>query len=145
VSNPGFETSLGGWSRGNNRTTLTRTCVLAHGGSCSAELGRSKSAGDALLDDAPNTVASTTAGASYIASAWVRAPAGRAVTLRVRELSGSTLVRSTVVTVAGEGSWRQLAVMTAAASGGTTLSVEIVVSLTKGSKAQVDDVSVRRS
>ncbi len=145
VSNPGLEASLSGWSRGNSRTTLSRSCVVAHGGSCSAELGRSRSSGDALLDDTPNTVGSTGAGAKYVASAWVRAPAGRTVTLRIRELSGASVVRSVVTTVTGSGGWRQLGVTSAAASGGTTLSVEVVVSLTRGSKAQVDDLSLRGS
>ena len=143
VSNPGFEASLSGWTRGNNRTTLVRTCAVAHGGSCSAELGRTRS-GDAMLDDSPNSLASTTAGATYVASAWVRAPAGRTVTLRLRELSGSTVVRSTFATTTGNGAWQQL-VTSAATTGGTSLSVEIIASLTKGPKAHVDDVSLKRT
>jgi hypothetical protein len=98
-----------------------------------------------VLDDTPNTVASTSAGATYVASVWVRAPAGRNATLRVREMSGSTVVRSAVSTVVGDGSWRQISVTTSAANGGTSLSVEIVVSLTKGVKAQIDDVSLQHS
>ena len=98
VTNPGFETSLAGWGSGNARTLLTRTCAVAHSGACSAELGRTKSGGDAMLDDSPDTVTSTVAGARYLASAWVRAPAGRTVRLRVRELSGSSVVRATVAT-----------------------------------------------
>ncbi len=144
VSNSGFEVTLSGWAGGNGRTTLTRTCVVAHGGACSAELGRTKSGGDAMLDDSPDTVASTIAGASYVASAWVRAPAGRTVRLRVRELSGSSVVRSTVATSTGDGAWRQLLVTSAPTSSGTRLSVEILVSLAKGTKAQVDDVSLQR-
>ncbi len=143
VANPGFETSLAGWGSGNGRTLLTRTCVAAHSGACSAELGRTKSGGDAVLDDSPDTVASTIAGATYAGSAWVRAPAGRTVRLRLRELNGSTLVRSTVATLTADGTWRQLLVTSAPTSGGTRLSVDVLVSLPKGSKAQVDDVSLR--
>ena len=40
IANPGFETSLGGWNKGTSFMTLVRTCSFAHGGSCSAELGR---------------------------------------------------------------------------------------------------------
>jgi hypothetical protein len=98
-----------------------------------------------VLDDTPNTAPSTSTGASYVASAWVRAPAGRTVRLRVRELRGSSLVRSAVTTVTGDGGWRQLVVTSAATAGGTTLSVEVIVSLARGSRAQVDDVSLRRS
>ena len=144
MSNGGFETSLAGWKWSNKRTTATRVCTVAHGGSCSAELGRTRT-GDATLDDSTNTVASTTAGAIYTASAWVRAPAGRTVTLRLRELSGATVIRSSVVTLIGDGTWRQLTVPSGAASGGTSLSVEIVASLVAGTKAQVDDVSLKSS
>jgi hypothetical protein len=145
VANPSFESNVSGWSSGSDRTTLTRTCVVAHGGACSAELGRTKSSGDALLDDSPDSVGSSVAGVSYVASAWVRAPAGRTVRLRLRELSGATIVRTTVTTATGDGSWRRLVVTSAPTSSGSRLSVELLVSLTKGSKAHVDDVSLQRS
>ena len=143
VANGGFEATLGGWRKSDGRTTLARSCTVAHGGSCSAELGRSRS-GDALLDDSPQTVGSTVAGATYAASAWVRAPAGRTVRLRLRELR-SALVRTTVVTLAGDGSWHRLVVTSASTAGGTSLGVEVVVSLARGSKAWVDDVSLKRN
>ena len=98
-----------------------------------------------MLDDSPSTVAATTAGRTYTASAWVRAPAGRAIRLRVRELSGGSVVRSASATATGDGGWRQLVVTTAGASGGTALSVELVVSLSTTAKAQVDDLSLRRN
>ena len=145
MSNPGFEAGLAGWRAGTSRTTLARTCSVTHGGSCSAALGRTKSSGDVLLDDSPDTVASTIAGATYAASAWVRAPAGRTVILRIRESSGGSVVRSKTATVTGNGSWRQLSLTTATATGGTTLSVEVVLSVSRGSQAYVDDVSLQRS
>jgi carbohydrate binding protein with CBM4/9 domain len=144
VSNGTFEVSLGGWQAGSKRTSLGRTCLVAHGGSCSAEIGRTGSTGDATLDDSPNTVSSTVAGATYAATAWVRAPASRTVTLRLRERRNGSTVRTTTATVTGDGSWRQLLVTSAPAAGGTALSVEIVVSLTTTTKAQVDDVSLKR-
>jgi hypothetical protein len=131
--------------KGNSRTTLVRVCAAAHSGSCSAELGRTRSSGDAMLDDSPNTVASTIAGATYTASVWVRAPAGRSVRLRLRELSGGSVVNSWTAAVTGDGGWRQLVVTGAAAAGGTSLSVEVLASLTTKSKAHVDDVSLMRS
>ena len=145
VGNPGFEASLGGWLKGNKRTTLTRVCTVAHGDSCSAELGRTRSAGEAVLDDSPNTVASTPAGATYTASAWVRAPAGRTLTLRLRELSGGSTVRTSVATVTGNGGWLQLVVTTPATVAGRSLSVEVVASLATSINAQVDDVSLKRN
>jgi hypothetical protein len=143
LANSGFEASLSGWARGDKRTTLSRTCAVAHGGSCSAQLGRTRT-GDALLDDSPDAVSSTTAGATHVAIAWVRAPAGRTVTLRLRERSGSTVVRTSVATATGTGAWQQVVLTSAAASGGTSLSFEAVVSLVKGTTAQVDDVSLKR-
>ena len=145
MANPGFETSLAGWSAGNSRTTLARACAIAHAGTCSAELTRTKSLGDAMLDDSPQTVGSTTAGATYSASAWVRAPVGRAVRLRLRELEGTSVVRTSTATVTANGAWQQVAVASAATAGGNSLSVEVLASLAKGSKAQVDDVSLKRN
>jgi len=144
LANTGFEASLDGWTRGDKRTTFSRTCAVAHGGSCAAQLGRTRT-GDALLDDSPDTVSSTTAGETYAASAWVRAPAGRIVTLRLRERSGSTIVRTTAATTTGTGSWQQVVLTSAAASGGTSLSFEAVVALVKGTTAQVDDLSLKRA
>jgi hypothetical protein len=144
VANRGFESGLGGWRKGSSRTTLARVCSVAHSGSCSAELGRTRS-GDALLDDSPDTVAATAAGATYTALVWVRAPAGRTVKLRLRELRRGSVVRSRVATITGTGAWRQLVVVSAPASGGTTLGLEVLVSLARGSKAHVDDVSLRRN
>jgi hypothetical protein len=144
VANPGFEASLSGWSRSDKRTTLVRACTVAHGGSCSAQLGRTRT-GDALLDDSPDSVGSSAAGATYAASAWVRAPAGRTTRLRVREYRGGTLVRTSSVSATGDGTWRQLALATAPAAGGTSLSLDVLVSLVKGTTAQVDDVSLKQN
>jgi hypothetical protein len=144
VSNPGFEVNLAGWQKSSGNTTLARTCTVAHTGACSANLGRTH-AGEITLDDAPDTVARVTAGAIYTASAWVRAPAGRTVRLRVRERSGGSSVRTTVATLVGDGTWRRLTVATPPAVAGRSLGVEIVVSLARNSHAQVDDVSLRAS
>jgi hypothetical protein len=106
---------------------------------------RVRSTGDAWVDDSPNCVASTVAGTTYTASAWVRAPAGRAVRLRIRELRGGSLVRTSTVTLTGDGTWRQLTVKSAATAGGTSLSVEVLVSLVRGASAYVDDVSLGKN
>jgi hypothetical protein len=145
VANTGFEAGLGGWAKGSSTTTLARACGPARSGACSAELGRTRSSGDAALDDSPNTVASTAAGATYTVSAWVRAPLGRTVKLRLRELSGGAAVSTRTATATGTGGWRQLVVASAAARGGTSLSVEVIVSLTASQRAHVDDVSLKRN
>ena len=144
VANPGFEAGTAGWTKSDKRTTLVRTCTVAHGGSCAGELGRTRT-GNAVLDDSPNTVSTTSAGATHTAVVWVRAPAGRSVTLRLRERRNSTTVRTSQVTATGTGAWQQLTLASAAASGGTSLSLEVVVSLVAGTTAQVDDVSLQRS
>jgi hypothetical protein len=144
LSNRSFESSLTGWRKGNNRTTLARTCTVAHSGSCSAELGRAVTGGDAVLDDWPNAAASTVAGATYTASAWVRAPSGRTVKLRLRELRGGSVVRTRTATLTGNGGWRQL-VVTIAPAGGSSLSLEVLASLSTRGRARVDDVSLRRA
>ena len=144
LPNPGFETGLGGWGTGDSRTTLARVCTVAHGGACSAEIGRRLSAGDAVLDDSPNSVASTPAGAVYTGSAWVKAPAGRSVTVRLREYRSSKVVRVRTTTVTATGSWQQVSVTSAAADAGSSISVDILVSLSTTQRANVDDVSLRR-
>jgi hypothetical protein len=67
------------------------------------------------------------------------------VRLRLRELSGSSVLRSRTATVTGNGAWQRLAVTSAATSGGTSLSVEVLVSLTTALRADVDDVTLTRS
>jgi hypothetical protein len=76
---------------------------------------------------------------------WVRAPAGRTVTLRLRERRGASTVRTTVVSATGTGVWQQLTLSSPGAAGATSLSVEVVVSLVGGATAQVDDVSLKRT
>jgi len=144
VANPGFEAGMSGWTKSDKRTTFAWSCSIAHGGSCSAELGRTRT-GNAVADDSPDTVSATSAGATYAASVWVRAPAGRSVTLRVRERRGSSTIRTSQATATGTGAWQRVTLTTAAAAGGTSLSLEIVVSLVSGTTAQLDDVSLTRS
>ena len=145
VANPGFETSLSGWNTGTSATTLTRVCVVRHSGSCSVQLGRQTSTGDAVLDDSPNTVSSSVAGAAYTGAAWVRAPAGRSVTVRLREYRGSTLVRYKTKVATGTGAWQQLSVTSAPVDGSTAISIDVIVSLTTSLKALVDDIALRRA
>jgi hypothetical protein len=144
VANPGFETNLTGWGAGDNGTSLVRTCIVAHSGACAAEIGRKKSTGTAVMDDSPNSVSSSAAGAVYAGSAWVHAPAGRSVTLRIREYRGSKVVRSQTSVVTGTGAWQQVSVQGAPAAGGTSISLDVLVSLTSTMRARIDDVSLRR-
>jgi hypothetical protein len=140
LASTGFETNLAGWRKGNSSTTLTRTCTTAHGGRCSAVVSRRGHAGTASLD-ATNVVPLTTAGATYVAAVWVRAPAHRLVTLRLREQRHNSVIRSELVTVSGNGRWERLAVRCSAAGGGS-LRVDVLAALTPRTKAYVDDASV---
>lgn len=144
VPGSAFEAGLSGWTTGNNRTTLVRTCATSHGGSCSAELGRTRTTGDAVLDDSPNSVSSSVAGSAYEARAWVLVPAGPSFTLVVREFNGSKLVRSRTEAGTGAGAWRELVVTSDASNGGTSIGVDVLVWLPTTQRAQVDDLSLRR-
>ena len=73
----------------------------------------------------------------------VEAPAGRSVTLRVREYRGSKFLRSVTAVVTGTGTWQQVDVQSVPAAGGTSISLDVVVSLTASLRAHVDDVSLR--
>jgi hypothetical protein len=146
VANPGFEPGLAGWAAGATRTVVKHACTAPHSGSCAAELSRFRSAGDAVLDDSPNTVGATEAGGRYAASAWVRAPSGRQITLRLRELTaGGALIRTSTATATGTGAWRQIVLTSSAANAGSALSLEAAVSLAKDATAQVDDISLKRA
>ena len=54
-------------------------------------------------------------------------------------------MRTTTAAATGTGAWQQLSVTSAATSGGTSLCVEVTVSLPKNVKANVDDVSLKRN
>ena len=48
-----------------------------------------------------------------------------------------------MTTLTAAGAWQLMTVTSAPATGTTALSVEVVVSLPRGTKAYVDDVSLR--
>ena len=97
-----------------------------------------------MLDDSPNTVASTDRGRQLHRLSLGPGACGRSITVRLRELRNGALVRSTVATLTADGGWKQLSATSAATAGGTSLSLEVVVSLARGTKTQVDDVSLKR-
>ncbi|MDP1806170.1 MAG: carbohydrate binding domain-containing protein, partial [Acidimicrobiales bacterium] len=144
VANPGFESSLTGWGTGDKATSLVRTCAIAHSGACSAEIARKKTTGTAVIDDSPNSVSSSTAGAVYAGSAWVHAPADRSVTLRIREYRGSKVVRFRTAVVTGTGAWQLVTVQSAPTAGGSSISLDVGVSLASTMRARIDDVSLRK-
>jgi hypothetical protein len=80
----------------------------------------------------------------YAGSAWVNAPAGGAVTVRLREYRGSKVVQSRTTVATGTGAWQQVSVESPPAAGGTSISLDVLVSLNSGIRAHVDDVCLRR-
>ncbi len=126
IGNPGFESGTAGWNT-SGRTGITLTTVSGgHSGSFAAELSNSGTATqpDCTLNDAPNWVSSTQAG-SYLASAWVRGPAGVTVQLRIREYNGSTFVGSQAVTTTLTSNWSQLSVTYPVGVVGSTLDLTL--------------------
>lgn len=97
-----------------------------------------------MLDDSPNAVGSTTAGAVYGGGAWVKAPAGHQVTIRLREYRGSKVVNVRTTVATGTGAWQQVTVQSAPAAGATSMSIDLLFSLTTSQRAQIDDVGVCR-
>jgi hypothetical protein len=67
------------------------------------------------------------------------------VTVRVREFRGSKVVQARTSTVMATGAWQQLSVAPSPAAGGTSISIDVLASLGTSDRAQVDDVSLRRT
>jgi len=118
----GFETDLSGWSSNG----VTRVTTNPHSGVGAAQVANSS--GSCTLNDSPNWVGSTSAGA-YTGSLWVRAAtAGTVVKLRFREYQGGSLVSSSTTTTTVGTSWQQLQVAYTVATAGTTLDLNAYVS-----------------
>jgi hypothetical protein len=99
VGNTGFENGISGWAPIGPGTTLSRS-TTAHQGRWSLEVTNAgRSPARAGFTDSPPSVTSTLKGAEQV-GLWARALTGSPeLTLRVRELSGSTVVGSRQVRV----------------------------------------------
>jgi len=134
VGNPGFETGTKGWSTGGSTTgagvTVTQV-TPGHSGSFAAALTNpSSSAVRCVLTDSPNWVATTTTvGARYTASLWVRGEtAGAVLELALREYVGTTAQGSATALVTLTTGWQQVTVgYTPAAPGASTLDLGAAV------------------
>ena len=112
VGNPGFETGTSGWNTSGSGSGVTLTQVTGgHSGSYAAQIANtSTSSSSCLLNDAPNSVATTSTG-TYTGSLWVRADkAGKPLNLRLREYSGASLVGTATSTITLSTSWQQVSV-----------------------------------
>src|SRR5204863_2832757 len=107
-----FEYDMSGWNSSGSSVGVTLTRVAGgHGGDWAAELTNGGTAGGScVLNDAPNSVATTALG-KYMASSWVRSDTpGATLKLRLREYRKDTgaLVGAASSTITLTTSWQQL-------------------------------------
>jgi subtilisin family serine protease len=147
VGNPGFEASTSGWARSSSANTLTRVSG-GHSGSWAAEATNiATSAATCGLTDQPNWVQTTSSG-TYSASLWVKAPtAGAKLTLRLRELQGTTQVGQQTATVTLGTDWQQASVTyVPVAAGSSTLDyLATIASAPPGTCFEADDAAITKS
>ncbi len=97
-----------------------------------------------ILNDNRNTVSSTVAGASYTATAWVRASTSTAVTIRLQEWAGKTKRNDTAATYTIGSAWTQIGVNTLAVTSGSSLDLNVLAAaLPAKASLDVDDVTFR--
>lgn len=151
VGNPGVETDLAGWAGrygASPAVSVSRVTSDAHSGRAALRVrGRSGARGlSSGVKDDPPWVAPAAAGATFIASAWVRPSAVRQeIVLRVRELTaaGSVVTDSASRLRADATQWRQLVTPLTARGGDTRLSIAIYAKdLDAGEWFLVDDLSL---
>jgi len=154
VRNPSFEADLTGW--GSFGGTLSRVAVTGapHGGyvaQATRASGTSFSVSDNMGDATP-TVASTSAGATYIATATVRAATGASVgkqlrlTLRERTGTSGAVSRETSTTAALSSGFRRVAVAAVAAAPGKTMGLRAEqLGAAAGHAFQADTMSLVRA
>ncbi|MGZ4600090.1 chitobiase/beta-hexosaminidase C-terminal domain-containing protein [Oryzihumus sp.] len=127
IANTGFESNTSGWAAASG-------CMLmrssgGHSGSWSARvLNSGFTTRTCLLDDSPNQVSRTSAG-TYTATLWVKgASSGATMNLRLREMSGSTVVGSATKTLILSTSWQPVTVtLTVQRPGSTALDLNAYV------------------
>jgi PKD repeat protein len=110
INNSTFESNVSGWTTNTGSVQLNRVSG-GHSGSFAARvLNSGTSANTCTLDDSPNAVGKTSSG-TYTATLWVKGvTAGATLSLRLRELVGSTTVGSATATVVLTTSWQLVTV-----------------------------------
>ena len=144
VVNPTMEASTRGWYA-PSAFVLER----ARGGHTGTYAVRLRNTGTTArtgtVNDARNTVAATTAGHVYVASAWVRTPAaGRAVSVRLMEYRGRTYLGQALATVTlPDTGWHRVRTTYTARTSGASLDLNVVARVPGGASVLVDDVALR--
>jgi hypothetical protein len=151
ISNGTFETGTSGWvatpkADGTAPVPLTRVSG-GHTGSYAAQVSNTSAAATTtVLNDSPNSVASTTAGQTYRATAWLRATrANTTLVLRLLEYtSGNALVTSKQSSYwATDTTWHKLTLDLVASRSGDSIDLNALVwNLGAGQSFLVDDVSM---
>jgi hypothetical protein len=142
VGNPGFEEDTSGWNGDKSTNTLSRVAG-GHSGGWAAEISNTTAGGVCGIDDQPNWVSSTQAGA-YTASIWARSDTpGLTLTLRVREYLGGVRQGTVTETLDLTSSWQQVTVVYSPVAPGSTLDFEAYTANSPvGVCFQADDASI---
>ena len=148
VGNPGFEEGTTGWNNNGTAGVTLERVAGGHSGAYAARLtnGNATASNLTLNDANPNWVATTAAG-TYTATAWVRSDTGTGkASIRVREYTGATLVRSAASVVTLTSTWQQVSVsLSPQAPGSSHLDLQVYVSgAPAGTDLYVDDVAIVR-
>lgn len=146
VGNAGFENGISGWTPISPGTILSRS-TTAHRGHWSLEVTNAgKSPARAGFTDSPPAVTSTLKGAEQV-GLWARALTGSPeLTLRVRELSGSTVVGSQHVRMKLDSAFRFVHLTyQIRRPGASRLSVTVsAAGLAPGGAFLVNDITIVR-
>ena len=151
IQNGTFETGTSGWlatpkDDGTAPVALARVAG-GHSGSYAARVSNtSTSTTTTVLNDAPNSVTSTTAGRTYRATAWLRASqANTSLVLRLLEFDASNVLKSSKQSYywATDTVWHKLTLDLVAARSGDSLDVNALAwDLAPSRSFLVDDVSL---
>ena len=151
VTNGTFEAGTTGWTAtpkddGTAPVALARVAG-GHTGSYAARVSNTSTATvTTVLNDAPNSVTSTTAGRTYRATAWLRASqANTSLVLRLLEFSSTNALVSSKQAYywATDTVWHKITVDLVAARTGSSVDVNALAwDLAPGRSFLVDDVSL---
>jgi parallel beta-helix repeat protein len=142
--NGSFEAGQGlsGWGGYNATLSLARDGVVGPG---AAKATANRGVSDFSITPSPAPVASSTAGATYTARAWLRsATPGRRVCLRIREFKSSALVADASSCVTSTSTWKQIpAVSYKVHAGGNRVDAYVFESPARsGDSFEVDGIDL---
>lgn len=144
VKNGSFEKNLSGW-RTNASSVKLRSSSVAHDGGKSARL-TVKAAGNAVLDDEPNSVATTSKGTSYAISAWVRTNSpGLSGQLRVRQVGADGVVAFGTSFWLTDKAWTKVGLVLTTTQDRASLDVSVLGwSMTASQKLYIDSIVMKQ-